>query len=154
MRPPDLLGRHTSRTRDRLDHHAFQRALVQLAGQQPGQESALGGGGPAEQVGQQPPAARLGAGPSYRADLREHRIGLGHGQRRHSEPGGGRLVQQIPQRRVADPDLPLQQFAGQEGDHDRDLRRAGGAQQFGDLVDLDAPPGGGRHRLRGECELC
>ncbi len=58
--------------------------------------------------------------------------------------GGG---QQAAEGRVSHPDLPLAQFAREEGDRDRNLPRRRPAQQPGDLVDLDPAAGRQRYRL-------
>src|SRR5262249_62322748 len=55
--------------------------------------------------------------------------------------------------RVAHADLALKQVAGEKGDDNRPLRRAGRAEQAGDLVDLDTPPWSRGHGLRCEYEL-
>ena len=165
--PADLSGGHPGGPRHSLDHHAFQRTLVQFASQQPGQERLLGRGRAGEQGAQQP--APLGLGPltgggPYR---RKHGVGLGQGQR----PGGRARAgpapaaplsasppsvrpppclqigpEQATECRVTHPDLPLAKFPGEERDRDRDLTRRRPAQQPGDLADLD--PAGGRQRYR------
>ncbi len=55
---------------------------------------------------------------------------------------------QITECCVSYADLALAQFPGEKRDHDRDLVRAGPAQQRRDLLDLGAAPGRGRHRFR------
>ena len=52
----------------------------------------------------------------------------------------------IPQCRIADADLALAQFAGQERDRDRNLRRLRATQQVRDRVDLGAARRGRRYR--------
>jgi len=149
VRPAYLPGVHPGGPRDGLDHHAFQRALVQFSRQQPGQEGLLGRGGPGEQDAQQPAPLSLGSGPDGRADLREHRVRPGQGEglaARVPVRAAGR-GQQAAERGVAHPDLPLAQFAGEERDRHRDLFRRRPAQQPGDLIDLDPAAGRQRYRL-------
>ena len=50
-------GGDAGRGRDRVEHHALERALAQLAGEQPDEEGLLLGRGRAEQPGQQRPRA-------------------------------------------------------------------------------------------------
>ena len=171
--PAHLAGVHPGGPRDRLDHHAFQCALVQFAGQQPGQEGLLGQGGPGEQGAEQPAPLSLGPGSGGGPDRREHGVGLGQGQRplarvraarvrgtrsararaarpgRGSGPGApGRRIgpEQATERRVTHPDLPLAKLTGEERNRHRNLIRRRPAQQSGDLVDLD--PAAGRQRDR------
>ena len=109
--PRSIIARRTSATGteaapgDRVGHHPFQRALPQLAGQQPEQEPLLGPGGPAEQLTDQRLARRRRPLPGHRPDRGERRVHLGQGQR-----GRSRGREPAPQRRPADPDLPLRQL--------------------------------------------
>jgi len=162
VRPAHLAGVHPGGPRDGLDHHAFQRALVQFAGEQPGQEGLLGRPRPGEHGPEQPPPLGLGPGTDGSPDGREHGIGLGQGQRAGRRigaggAGGGRrgiaseaararagVAQQAAQGRVPHPDLPLAQFAREKRDRHRNLIRRRPAQQPRDLVDLD--PAAGRQR--------
>src|SRR5215472_15174607 len=153
VRPPDLAGRYPGGAGDRLDHHPFQRALVQFPRDQPGEEVALGRGGPAEQTGQQAPARRLGAGPGDRAHLGERGVYLTHGEGRHCLFGRAVPGEQPAKGRVAHADLALEQLAGEEGDDNRHFLRAGRAEQARDLLDLDAAPWGRGHGLRGQHQL-
>jgi len=153
VRPPHLAGRHPGGARDRLDHHPFERTLMQLASDQPDEEVTFAGGGPAEEAGQQPLARRLGPGPGHRAHLREHGVHLAHGQGGRRLPRRSVAGRHVPERRVAHADLALAQLTREEGDHDRHFRRAGRPEQGSDLVDLDATPWSGRHGLRCEHEL-
>lgn len=123
--------------RDRLGHHAVERALAQLAGEQPDQEPLLGGGRPAEQGGHQlaPPRDRALAGDG--ADCGERGVDLRY---RQGRLGSGRWC--VAQRRVPDADLALRQLAGQVGDHDGGLRGIGGAQARGQRLHLGLAAGG------------
>ena len=73
-------ARHASRPGDRVRHHAVERALPQVTGQQPDQELALSLRRPAQQARQQPAPLSLRALPGQRADLAERRVGLGQSQ--------------------------------------------------------------------------
>jgi hypothetical protein len=116
--PPDLGPGHPGGPGDGLDHHPLQRPLAQLAREQPDQEPLLGRGGPAEQLGHQPPPLGLRPGPGQPADPLEGGVDLGHGQ-----GWAGRRVGRVPQGRPADPDLALPQLAGEEGHRRVDLVR-------------------------------
>ena len=109
VRPAYLPGVHPGGPRDRLDHHAFQRALVQFPRQQPGQEDCSAGVARANRIRQQPAPLRLGSGPDGCADLREHRVRPGQGERARgpaSRPGrwpraAGRRAPRSPPRSAA-----------------------------------------------------
>jgi signal recognition particle subunit SRP54 len=101
-RPANLGHRYRSRAGDGLGHHAFQRALPQLTGEQAIQKLLLGLGSPAEQLADQrlPRGRRPLAGD--RADRGEPGVYLAQRQR-----GGGRRDEPAPQRGPAHADLPL-----------------------------------------------
>ena len=80
--PAHVRHRHLGRPGHRVGHHAFQRSLAQLAGQQPDQEPLLGLGGPAEQLADQGPPRRRRALSGYRADGRQRRVHLAQRQAR------------------------------------------------------------------------
>jgi hypothetical protein len=153
VRPPDLAGRHPGGAGDRLDHHPFERALVQFPGDQPDEEVAFTRGGPAEEISQQAPARRLGSCPGHGAHLGEGGVYLGDGE------GGRRLAgrtvpgEQSSEGGVAHADLALEQLTGEKSDHGRHFVRASRAEQARDLVDLDAAARGRGHGLRGEHQL-
>jgi hypothetical protein len=133
-RPANLSHGHGSRPGHRLGHHALQRTLPQLAGQQAVKELLLDLGGPAEQLADQ----RLSRGrrslAGDRADRGETRVHLGQGQR-----GGRRRGEPAPQRGPAHTDLPLRQLPGQVRDGDRHLKRPGLAQRGRERLDLGEP---------------
>ena len=88
--PPHLGPGDPGGLGDGLDHHPLQRALAQLAREQADQEPLLGRGGPAEQLGHQPPPLGLRPGPGQPADPLEGGVDLGHGQGRARPPGRAR----------------------------------------------------------------
>ena len=73
----DLLGRDARGPGDRVGHDALERALPEIAGQQPDQELPLALGGPGEQPGEQPAPLGLRAGPGHRADRPERGVDVG-----------------------------------------------------------------------------
>jgi hypothetical protein len=133
-RPAHLGHGYRSRAGDGLGHHAFQRALAQLTGEQAVQKLLLGLGGPAEQLADQrlPRGRRPLAGD--RADRGEPGVHLAQRQR-----GGGRRGEPAPQRSPSHADLPLRQFPGQVRDGDRHLERPGLAQHGRKRLDLGEP---------------
>ena len=96
--------RHLGGAGDRGGHHARERALAEVAEQQPGQEALLVRVGAREQRGERLAPGRLRAGAADRADRAERRVDLGDRQRRL---GGGR--RRLAQLRPADADLALGQ---------------------------------------------
>ena len=80
-RPAHVRDRHRRGPGDRVGHHPLQRALPQLAGQQPEQESLFALGGPAEQLTDQRLARGRRTLPGHRPDRRERRVHLGQSQR-------------------------------------------------------------------------
>jgi hypothetical protein len=66
--PPHLLRRHARSSGDGLDHHSLERALAQVAEEQPGQEPLLGLGRAPEEGGKLVPANRLRARAGSSAD--------------------------------------------------------------------------------------
>jgi hypothetical protein len=135
-RAPYRGGGNLRRGGDGIGHHAGQRALAQLAGQQPTQERLLDFGCRREQSADQLGAPRLRALAGYGADRREGGVDIGHGQAWLSR---GR--RQRPQSRPADTDLALRQLSGKPGHDDRDQLGIGFglAQQLGDPCDLGQP---------------
>ncbi len=61
VRAPDLLRGHRRGLGHRVGHHALERALAEVTGQQPDQELAFAHRGPAEELGQQRCAAPPGS---------------------------------------------------------------------------------------------
>ena len=135
--------RHAGGLRDRVGHHARERALAQVAEQQRGQEALLGSVARAEQRRRSASRrARLRARRrDSAADPLERRVDLGDRQRRRRPRARGRLAQ----RRPADADLPLAQLARQERDGDRALvRRQPRRSSVGQPRDLREPRGAWR----------
>jgi hypothetical protein len=138
--PPHLGRRHPGRSGHGLDHHPLERALAQLAGEQPDQEPLLGRGRPREQLAHQPPPLGLRPGAGQAADPLEGGVDLGHGEGRRGRRGGG-----VPQRRPADPDLALAQLAGEERHRRVDLARLQAPQAGGQPLHLGQAGGAGGH---------
>ena len=153
--------RHLGGARDRRGHHARQRALAEVAEQQPDQEALLVLVGAREQRARAPRAAPPASRrrPSRRSRPNA-RVDLGDRQRRL---GGGR--RRLAQLRPADADLALGQPPGQERDRGRDLVGRGARQQRRDRLGLGLARAGGRdgggdvgqlaqaHRMRGRVPM-
>ncbi len=93
---------------DRVGHDPGQRALAQLAAQQPQQKGLLGFGRGGEQPRDEFGAPRLRPFARYGADLGEGGVDAGDGQRRLRRRRRSR-----PQRGPADADLALPQLTGE-----------------------------------------
>ena len=126
---------------------------MQFPRDQADEEIALGVGGPAEELSQHAPARCLCPRAGHRAHLGEHAVYLADGESGRHPARRAASRGQSPEGRVAHADLPLAQLTGEKGDRDRDLRRAGRAEQIGDLSDLDATPWRGCDGLRCEHEF-
>ena len=108
QRAPHLGRRHAGRARDRVGHHALERALAQLAGEQPAQEPLLAARSRARRA---PASSRAGARlrARARAARRWPRTRASTSARSASAAAAG--AGSVAQRRPADADLPLQQVA-------------------------------------------
>jgi hypothetical protein len=146
--PADLRHRHVSGPGDGLGHHALQRALAQLAGQQANQEPLLVRCGAAEQLPDQHLACGRRTLPGHHADRAEPRVHLGQRQR-----GRLRRGEPVPKGRPAHADLPLRQLTRQVRHGDRHLQWPGLAQRGGQQLDLRQPGAGPRHCPRHLCDL-
>jgi hypothetical protein len=131
---PNLRSGHVRGAGYGVGHDADQRALPEVAAQQPAEEGLLDIAGRAEQRAQCGRAPGLRALARYGLDLGERRVDAEDGQR--GRPGRGR---QRPQGGVTDADLALRKFAGQPRHDDRDLVRLGSREQRGDSRDLGQP---------------
>ena len=100
--------RHAGRGRDRVDHHALERALAQLADQQADEELLLVGGRAREQAPQRLRAACRGAGAAHRRDVREAAVDVADrepGARRYRLPPSLRkAAYPMPKRPELSPD--------------------------------------------------
>jgi hypothetical protein len=137
-RPPHVRRGDVGRFRDRVEHHALERALPQLARHQPAQEPLLVGGRRGEQVVHAPASLARRPGAGQLRDGGEHAVHLADGERRR-----GRRCRRLAQRGPADTGTPLPQLAGQPRDDHRGLVRTGGPQQGSDPLDLSATRRGG-----------
>jgi hypothetical protein len=122
----------------RVGHHTGQRALAELAGEQPTEERGFVLGGAPEQVGEQatPRPHRSGSGSAL--DLVDRPVHLHHRQRGDV----GRANPDRVDRRIPDADAALAGSARQEPDADRDLIRFELHQQLGENRDLARPRAG------------
>ena len=129
---------------DRVDHHAFERALAQLADEQADQEVLLGG--VARSNSERSSVARVAADPLpvVAAICAERRVDLDERQRRLR----GGIAARGAQRRVADADPALPGLAREERHRDLDLVGRRGAQALGDRIALRGPAAGRRHAGR------
>ena len=130
----DLTG-HAGGPGDGIGHHAGERTLPELTGEQPPQERGFRRGGAAEQVGEQDPARARRAGAGGALDLVDRPIDVCHCKRSVLGWVGIDAVHG----RVADADPPLTRDAGQETDADRHLVRVELPQQLGEDRDLARP---------------
>ena len=111
---------------DRIDHHAFERALAQFADEQAQQEVLLGRGGTLEQ---RLAAARhaLAAEPlPVVAAMRASVASTSRKRERRLRAGGA--AQRPAQRGIADAEPTLTHLAGKVGDRDLDFVGGGAAQ--------------------------
>jgi hypothetical protein len=141
--PVSITARRTSATGSSaghsLDHQSFERALAQLADDEPQQELLLGPGGAGEERAQQTQAFGRRAGTALAHDLAQRVIDLGQSEQRRRR---SRLAHRLAQCRIADADPALARLAGEIGDGDLDLRRSGATQAIGEMPDLRKPTGG------------
>jgi hypothetical protein len=123
---------------DRVDHHALEGALTQLADEQTDQEILLGGGRASEERTQRRRSRRRRPLAGADRDGSERGVGLAErelGLRR-------RCAAQRSERRPADADPALARLAGKPGDGDLDLVGRRAAQDLGDRVALGDPARG------------
>ena len=120
-RLPHRRRRQRCRRRDGVDHQRLERALAELAEQQPHQEVAFRRGRAREQLGEDASALGLRARARDRSDARERGVDVGNRQRGFRGGSGGA---RIAHERVADAASSLPRLARQIGDADLDFRRA------------------------------
>jgi hypothetical protein len=125
-----------------VGHDARERALAQVAEQQPDQERLLVGVGAHEQRTERVAPPALGARSGEPADRGERLLDLGHRQ------GGLRRGRRsVAQHRPADADLALGQLAREPADDGRHLAGSRAGEQLGERGDLRrARPRGGDGR--------
>src|SRR5207249_7669641 len=123
----DLAG-HTGRLRDRVHHQPGERALPQLAGEEPSDEVRLLCRGPAEELAEDLLALRRRSASRRTLNLADRAIELLDGEGRLL----GRRSLDAIDRRVADADSALSRNAGEETDCKRDLARIERLQQVGE----------------------
>jgi hypothetical protein len=133
-RPPNGRQRDAGGLRDRVEHHAFQRALPQLARQQPAKELLLVAGGPAQQAVHELAACGRRARPGQSRRRLQRRIDLDDGEGRL----GGRWGS-VAERGPADPGPALAWLAGQPRHENRRVLGAAGPQQVGQPGHLRRP---------------
>ena len=147
----DPARRQRRRARDRLDEHAFESSLPQLAEQQPDQEHLLVRRRAAEQVAQLLRFVGRGSASGRDGDAAEGRVDLCEIQRR---AGRGDVVDRAASTSgPGDANAPLQRRPAQERDADHDVVRRKALEQGGQSLDLLEPPAcfgdrlGGRHQF-------
>ena len=118
--------------RNRIDHHAFERALAEFADEQAQQKVLLDRGGTLEQRAQLGAALGGSALAGGRRDALERRIDIAQRQRWLCRVRAA----QCRQRGVADSDPALPNLAGEVGDGDLDLVAFCAAQAARDRVAL------------------
>ena len=140
--PASIAARRTSSnrqcrgSRDRIDHHALERALAQIADDQSQQEILLRLGRLGEQFAQDAGALGTGSGAALTGDAREVRIDRLQRQRRGR---GGRHVGGGCQAAMTEADLSLRQGAGEPVDGDFDFFGGERLQECGQRGDLRQP---------------
>jgi hypothetical protein len=105
-----LLDRYVRRGCDRIDHHAFERTLPQLARQQPDQKVLLILGGAREQILQCLRAQRRRSGAANRSDVRQAPIDVCDRERGIGSCTAG--FDSLAQDGVPDAEAPLRSLAG------------------------------------------
>ena len=148
---PHVADRHARRGGDRLEHHALERALAQLADQQADEEVLLGARGAGEQLAELPRALARRAFAPRRRDARERAVDFRERERRRGRRGA---AAELAQGRVADPEPALPRLAGEERNCDLDLVGRGRAQARRDRVALSESAAGLRHPAGGINEGC
>ena len=138
----DDVDRDPGRGGDGVGHHPGQRALAELAGEQPADEVDLGLGGAGEEVGEQRLAGRLRPGTRGAGQLGEDPVDLEDLDR---GLGGGLDVLPVG-RSPADADATLARRAGEEPDRHLDLVGIERAQELGERSHLRLPRARGPHR--------
>ena len=124
--------------RNRVDQHAAERALAQVARQEGAQESLLAGRRTPEELTRETLALAARTRPRQRLELREASIDLDQRQRRLA-----RRRRRVAESPVADARSALARLAREEGEPDRRLRGLEPREARGDEVALAEP---GRRR--------
>ena len=135
-RPPDLGPRDAGRLRDRVEHHALERALTQLAEQQRPQEPLLPLRRTAEELGDLRLPECLRSLSRHRRDPADRGVHV-----EELECGLRRRRGQRAQRRPPHSDRALRQLAGEVGDRDRHLLGTQRAEGVGDQRRLPVASG-------------
>jgi hypothetical protein len=147
----DLLDRYVRRSRDRIDHHAFERTLPQLAAQQPDQEFLLIASRTREQVLQRLRAPGGRARTANGSDVGKTPVDVADRERRRRRAAA---FAGLAQGRITDAEAPLRDFAGQVMHGGVDLARLDGAQVRSNLPDLRQTGGRCTDAPRGGDEVC
>jgi len=135
-RTSNARGRHVRRFRDRVDEHAFERALPQLAEQQADEEVLLAANRARRQLSKQIGARACGSTSGRGGKLRERLIDVAHVERGFIR---GRDVAQGHHLRVADAHSSLSGFTAQERDDNRDLFARCSREQIAQMADFLEP---------------
>ena len=140
---------HTRRPGHRVDHDPFERALAQLAQEQPAQEVGLRFRRPSEQVGQGLGAGGAGAGPFEGRQRVQGPVQVADGERRV----GRRRDRHGGERRPPDADASLARLPAEQGDGRRHLVAGQRAEQLGEDGHLPGAGGRGAHPPGGGDEV-
>ena len=135
-----------------VGHERFQRALAELAEEEPPQQVGLGGRRPSEQLVEDRGAGGHRTGPGRRRELIEGRVDISDLERRLLGRAG---VGQTAHRRPPDADASLAGAAREDRHHNGHLVGFQLPEQLGEGGHLGEPrPGGGRRvrRRRHRCE--
>ena len=147
--PPSIAARCTGGGGDvgglghRVGHDPGQRALTQLAAEQPQQKHLLGFGCRGEQCGDEFGAPRLGPLARHRADRREGGVDAGDGQHRIAARAAAATAA-TPSRHRSGAAAAHRRARTRRSRHQPRVGR-GAAQQLGDARDLGQPRGGAAH---------
>ena len=147
-RAVDRRARDAGRHRDRVGHHARQRALADLAGDQPAQERLLVLGRAGEELDDRVAPRRLRSSTGLLGDVLQREIDITNLQRRL-----GRRRREVLQRRPANTRAPLAQLAAQVGDGGLDLAGLQRAQRFAQQLGLALARAGRADGERGGGEI-
>jgi hypothetical protein len=143
-RSPDSGRGYVARAGHRFEQHAFERALSELAHQQPGQEVLFLAGGFAQQIAQQ--ARPLSRRPSS-SRTGDPSKGLVHVDERERGSVSRFCRLRLPDRRVPQSHPPLTRLAGKKTDGDVDFLRGESPKERGEMADLHEPAA----RFRDSC---
>jgi hypothetical protein len=136
--------------RDRVDHHAFERALAQLADEQPREKVLLGVRRGGEERDEQLAPRGDGASALHHGEAIQRRV---DGEELERGLRGGRYGTQFLEDAIAHADAALAQASRQIVHPNPDLFRRQAREQRSELLDLGGAAAGRGDRLRGADQL-